>query len=63
MAASDRLSHVLLQGDSELAGTAIETSFTVTVRVSTISKADLPPEVTGLNFPLLETPTEYIVHG
>ncbi|GAQ78765.1 acetamidase/formamidase [Klebsormidium nitens] len=51
------------QGDSELVGTAIETSFTVTVRVSTIKKAELPPEVAGLNFPLLETPTEYIVHG
>jgi acetamidase/formamidase len=44
-------------------GTAIETSFTVTVRVSTIKQSELPPEVAGLNFPLLETPTEYIVHG
>jgi hypothetical protein len=36
---------------------------TVTVRVTTIKKADLPPEVSKLGFPLLETATEYVVHG
>ncbi|GAQ82864.1 acetamidase/formamidase [Klebsormidium nitens] len=51
------------QGDSELSGTAIETSMTVTVRITTIKQADLPPEVSKLTFPLLETATEYVVHG
>ncbi|GAQ79982.1 acetamidase/formamidase [Klebsormidium nitens] len=51
------------QGDSELQGTAIETSFDVTVQVSTLKAADLPDAVQGLSFPLLETPDEYIVHG
>lgn len=52
------------QGDSELAGTAIETSLTGLVRL-TLHKADslegLPVE--GLDFPLLETADEWVVHG
>ncbi|MCF3934738.1 acetamidase/formamidase family protein [Acuticoccus sp. M5D2P5] len=52
------------QGDSELAGTAIETSLTGIVRV-TLHKADslggTPLE--GLDFPLLETADEWVVHG
>ena len=52
------------QGDSELAGTAIETSLTGLVQVI-LHKADelggTPLE--GLDFPLLETADEWVVHG
>jgi acetamidase/formamidase len=51
------------QGDSELAGTAMETSMTTKLRV-TLHKADsLPVLVTGVDWPLLETSSEYVVHG
>jgi Predicted acetamidase/formamidase len=51
------------QGDSELAGTAMETSMTAKLRV-TLHKADsLPAMVANLNFPLLETDEQYIIHG
>jgi len=51
------------QGDSELAGTAMETSLTAKLRL-TLHKADsLPKKVATLDFPLLETATEYVVHG
>jgi hypothetical protein len=51
------------QGDSELAGTAMETSMTTKLRV-TLHKADsLPLTVTNLNFPLLETDEQYVIHG
>mmetsp|Transcript_11343 Transcript_11343/g.27330 ORF Transcript_11343/g.27330 Transcript_11343/m.27330 type:complete len:288 (+) Transcript_11343:1834-2697(+) len=51
------------QGDSELAGTAMETSLTTKLRV-TLHKADsLPKLVTGVEWPLLETSSEYVVHG
>jgi acetamidase/formamidase len=52
------------QGDSELAGTAIETSLTGVVQVVLHKKselADTPLE--GLDYPLLETDTEWVVHG
>ncbi|WMS42516.1 acetamidase/formamidase family protein [Acuticoccus sp. MNP-M23] len=52
------------QGDSELAGTAIETSLTGLVRVTLHKAADLEgTPVEGLDFPLLETAGEYVVHG
>jgi acetamidase/formamidase len=52
------------QGDSELAGTAIETSLTGVVQVVLHKAADLPGTIMeGLNYPLLETATEYVVHG
>jgi acetamidase/formamidase len=52
------------QGDSELAGTAIETSLTGLIRV-TLHKADslAGTPVEGLDFPLLETADEWVVHG
>jgi hypothetical protein len=52
------------QGDSELAGTAMETSMTAKLRITLHKKADgLPKLVETLNFPLLETVDKYIVHG
>ncbi|RZM78805.1 acetamidase/formamidase family protein [Leptolyngbya iicbica] len=52
------------QGDSELAGTAIETSLTGTFRVTVHKQDELPDTVLeDLYYPLLETDTEYIVHG
>jgi acetamidase/formamidase len=52
------------QGDSELAGTAIETSLTGTVQVILHKKNDLGGSlVEGLDYPLLETDTEWVVHG
>jgi len=52
------------QGDSELAGTAIETSLTGLVQV-VLHKADTleGTVVEGLDFPLLETDSEFVVHG
>ncbi|MEZ5931811.1 MAG: acetamidase/formamidase family protein [Alphaproteobacteria bacterium] len=52
------------QGDSELAGTAIETSLTGLIRL-TLHKADSleGTPVEGLDFPLLETADEWVVHG
>jgi acetamidase/formamidase len=52
------------QGDSELAGTAIETSLTGLVQVILHKKKDLPgTQLEGLNYPLLETDDEWVVHG
>lgn len=52
------------QGDSELAGTAMETSMTTKLRITLHKKADgLPKPVETLTFPLLETSDKFIVHG
>lgn len=52
------------QGDSELAGTAIETSLTGTFKVVVHKQADLPGTILeDLYYPLLETDDEYVVHG
>jgi acetamidase/formamidase len=52
------------QGDSELAGTAIETSLTGTIRVTVHKQDELAGTVLeDLYYPLLETEDEYIVHG
>eukprot|EP00897_Mesotaenium_endlicherianum_P005486 jgi/Mesen1/4966/ME000248S04250 len=51
------------QGDSELSGTAIETCFTVKIRVKLLKLAKLPSTVRLLNFPLGETRYEYMIHG
>lgn len=51
------------QGDSEFDGTAIETSTTVTVKLTLHKKGSLPQKVSKLNFPLLENANEYVVHG
>lgn len=51
------------QGDSELAGTAMETSMTAKLRV-TLHKADrLPKMVATVDWPLLETSDQFVVHG
>lgn len=51
------------QGDSELAGTAMETSMTTKLRI-TLHKADsLPTKVSTLDFPLLETSDSFVIHG
>jgi len=51
------------QGDSELAGTAMETSLTTKLRIILHKEDSLPKLVTGVDWPLLETSTEYVVHG
>eukprot|EP00850_Spirogloea_muscicola_P017982 SM000160S02523 [mRNA] locus=s160:71:4872:+ [translate_table: standard] len=51
------------QGDGEISGTAVETSFTVTLRITLISQAKLPATIKTIDFPLGETSTEYFVHG
>src|SRR5262249_38924389 len=52
------------QGDSELNGTAIECSLTGTFEII-LHKRGQPSSkpVVDLDYPLLETPTEWIVHG
>ncbi len=52
------------QGDSELSGTAIETSMTGLVQVILHKKKDLPgTQLEELDYPLLETDNEWVVHG
>ena len=52
------------QGDSELAGTAIETSLTGDFQIVLHKKNLLTGTLMqGLDYPLLETGTEYVVHG
>jgi hypothetical protein len=51
------------QGDSELAGTAMETSMTVKLKVTLHKKASLPITVQELNFPLIETDDHFVVSG
>jgi acetamidase/formamidase len=52
------------QGDSELAGTAIETSLTGTIQVTVHKQADLQGTILeDLYYPLLENDQEYVVHG
>lgn len=52
------------QGDSELAGTAIETSMTGVIRVVIHKQDTLAGTVLeDLDYPLLETENEYVVHG
>lgn len=51
------------QGDSELDGTAIETSITARLKLTLHKKGSLPKIVQNLTFPLLENANEYIVHG
>jgi acetamidase/formamidase/AraC-like DNA-binding protein len=52
------------QGDSELCGTAIECSLTGMFQILLHKKRDLAghPYV-DLNYPLLETPKEWVIHG
>jgi acetamidase/formamidase len=52
------------QGDSELCGTAIECSLTGNFRITLHKQADLPNTVMAdLDYPLIETPTEWILQG
>jgi acetamidase/formamidase len=51
------------QGDSELAGTAMETSMTAKLRVTLHKAGSLPNKVATLDFPLLETLDKFVVHG
>lgn len=52
------------QGNSELAGTAIETSLTGVLQI-VLHKGDSldGTPIEGLDFPLLETESEWVVHG
>ncbi|MBD2233961.1 acetamidase/formamidase family protein [Phormidium tenue] len=52
------------QGDSELAGTAIETSLTGKIQVTVHKQSDLAGTILeDLYYPLLENDEEYVVHG
>lgn len=51
------------QGDSELNGTAIETSVTGDIQLILHKKAELVNKLKALNFPLLENENEWVVHG
>jgi acetamidase/formamidase len=52
------------QGDSELAGTAIETSLTGILQVIVHKEDELAgTPLEGLDYPLLETDSEWVVHG
>jgi acetamidase/formamidase len=52
------------QGDSELCGTAIECSLTGTFQLILHKKAALPTTaLEKLDYPLLETQTEWVLHG
>jgi acetamidase/formamidase len=52
------------QGDSELAGTAIETSLTGLLQIVLHKAGSLDgTPIEALDFPLLETDSEWIVHG
>ncbi|WGF88290.1 acetamidase/formamidase family protein [Marinivivus vitaminiproducens] len=52
------------QGDSELCGTAIECSLTGTFQLVLHKQADLGgTALEALNYPMLETQTEWLVHG
>ena len=52
------------QGDSELCGTAIECSLTGIFQIVLHKKADLTGKpISDLDYPLLETPKEWVIHG
>jgi acetamidase/formamidase len=52
------------QGDSELCGTAIECSLTGTFQLILHKRASLAgTPLENLNYPLLETQTEFVLHG
>ena len=53
----------MAQGDSELDGTGIETSITGDFKITLIKAADLEPWQQGLDFPMGETMTHWIVHS
>lgn len=53
------------QGDAELGGTAIECSLTGNIQLMLHKKAaiDVTAPYADLTYPLVETPTEWIIHG
>jgi acetamidase/formamidase len=51
------------QGDSELCGTAIECSLTGTFQLVLHKKDALTGSLAGLDYPLLETQDEWVLHG
>ena len=51
------------QGDSELCGTAIEMSLTGTFQLILHKQNTLTGSLAGLNYPLLETQDEWVMHG
>jgi acetamidase/formamidase len=51
------------QGDSELCGTAIEMSLTGTFQLILHKGNTLTGSLAGLNYPLLETQDEWVMHG
>ena len=52
------------QGDSELAGTAIEMSLTGIIQIAIHKQENLPgTDLEALYYPLLETPDAWVVHG
>jgi Acetamidase/Formamidase family len=51
------------QGDSELCGTAIEMSLTGTFQLNLHKQNTLSGSLAGLNYPLLETQDEWVMHG
>ncbi|GAQ87319.1 hypothetical protein KFL_003450055 [Klebsormidium nitens] len=51
------------QGDSEISGTAIETSLTAVYRLTTLPAATLPAALQNLSFPILETADAIDIQG
>jgi acetamidase/formamidase len=51
------------QGDSEMCGTAVECSLTGTFQLVLHKKNALTGSLAGLNYPLLETQDEWVLHG
>jgi acetamidase/formamidase len=51
------------QGDSEICGTAIEMSLTGTFQLLLHKKDKLNGSLAALNYPLLETQDEWVLHG
>ncbi len=51
------------QGDSEMSGTAIETSLTGDIQIILHKKNTLNNKLLDLDFPLLENEDEWVVHG
>jgi acetamidase/formamidase len=51
------------QGDSELCGTAIECSLTGTFQLIVHKKSTLTGSLSTLDYPLLETQDEWVLHG
>lgn len=51
------------QGDGELCGTAIECSMTAVIQVILHKAKAAAPHVRELDYPMIETPTEYVILG